>query len=165
MFNDLLNSVSVNEFIQRFLTEYNKNSSIIDDCNKIISNLSRENYTKIYFPSDYFFWELYFDFVRINIKNGEKLYNERKFDRIISECKMIITNNTLYHKLKDICDNSYSDFNATLYFIETFKPTSRYNYDVITMNELVILLKENDNDDSKYCLDIVERFINDISAI
>ena len=107
----------------------------------------------------------YIDFVKINIKNGEIFYKERKFDHIISECKMIIKNNTLYHKLKHICDNSYSDFNATLYFIETFEPKSKYNYNIITMNELVIILKENNNDDSKYCLDIVERFINDIIAV
>jgi len=163
MFNDLLNSVSVNEFIMRFLTEFNKNSSIINDCNEIITHLSRENYTKKYFPSDYFFWDNYIDFVKINIKNGEKLYNERKFDHIISECNMIIKNNTLYHKLKNIYDNSYSDFNATLYFIDTLKPKN--NYDIITMNELVILLKEMDDEDGKYCLDIVERFINDIIAI
>ena len=165
MFADLLNSVSINEFIQRFLTEFNKNGRIIDDCNEIITHLSRENYTKIYFPSDYFFWDNYIDFVKINIKNGEIFYKERKFDHIISECKMIIKNNTLYHKLKHICDNSYSDFNATLYFIETFEPKSKYNYNIITMNELVIILKENNNDDSKYCLDIVERFINDIIAV
>jgi hypothetical protein len=56
-----------------------------------------------------------------------------------------------------------SDFNATLYFIDTFTPKN--NCDVITMNELVILLKEMDNEDGKYCLDIVERFINDIIAV
>ena len=59
MFAELFNSVSVNEFIQRFLTEFNKNSIIINDCDEIITHLSRENYAKKYFPSDYFFWELY----------------------------------------------------------------------------------------------------------
>jgi hypothetical protein len=68
-----------------------------------------------------------------------------------------------YHKLKNINDNSYSDFNATLYFIDTLKPKN--NYDIITMNDLIVLLKEIYNEDGKYCLDIVERFINDIIAI
>lgn len=84
---DNFKQYTLQQIIDDFYCMLNRSGNLSHTSKIIIEHLSRENYAKKYFYCDYYFWDMYDYFLHTYIPDGEKLYKERNFDKIIDECK------------------------------------------------------------------------------
>ena len=169
IFNDIINDIYNNLF-----AHYNRLETRITDCNYIIKHLSRDNYLKKYFPSDYFFWDMYIDIVTSMINKGKEYYDKRQFDIIIFELRKILEKETPYYmQVKNVVENSYNDYfyaiDSVINRIDTpekYKGNKKkFRHDFMTLQDIIDAMNMWNDDESHYVLDKIEIFIKEYKSL
>lgn len=180
---DYLIQFKVDEFISRLYGIYDTIKNQIDLCDEIIKRLSKPDYATKWFKSDYHFWDMH-DYILTNIKDCDKYYKERRFDEIVKIMILVKEKNILgYTKLKEIIDSKIDDFETGRFYMsgKIERPPHLENkiikregkYDkvkietkpiecLITFHEYLLILNDMKTEDSKYSIELMRPFMEEI---
>ena len=172
MNNNIMNNSTINQIYNNLFTHYNKVSGRITDAKYIIEHLSRENYLKKWFLSDYFFWEMYLSTVRDFVSKADEYYDKRQFDIIVFEISKLLDKETPYYEqVKNIVEVSYNDyFYAIDSVITRIDIPEKYNtkqnkkkgrYEYLTLKDIIDAMNKWNDDESHYVLDKINIFMAD----
>lgn len=167
-----MNNNIMNQIYNNLFTHYNKLSGRITDAKYIIEHLSRENYLKKWFPSDYFFWDNYMDIISDFVSKADEYYDKRQFDIIVFEISKLLDKETPYYEqVKNVVENSYNDcFYAIDSVITRIDIPEKYNtkqnkkkgrYEYLTLQDIIDAMNKWNDDDSHYVLDKINIFMAD----
>jgi len=167
-----MNNNTMNQIYNNLFTHYNRVSRRITDAKYIIEHLSRENYIKKWFPSDYFFWDNYMDIISGMVSKADEYYNKKQFDIIVFEISKILDKETPYYEeIKNVVENSYDVcFYAIDSVIGRIDIPEKYNikqnkkksqYDYLTLQDIIDAMNKWNDDESHYVLDKINIFIDD----
>jgi hypothetical protein len=155
--------------------------------NDIITHLSRDKK----YVLDYHFWDMNYDYIKATfVPELDKVYKERKFNIIIDKCNETINKyQPAFNTINKIIEESY-DYGSALTFIkpqlsvpekyktrvilrqgkyDKIKADRRDIYEIITLDDLIKMLQDQNTDDARFVLNKIGDFIKllqmqDISA-
>jgi hypothetical protein len=149
---------------------------------KIINHLSRDKQ----YVLDYYFWDMYYDYIKAIVPDLDKIKKEGKFDIIISKFKAVISDHQPAYDMLDKIIQDSVDYSAALDFIkprlqvpakykthvtqrqgktDKRKVEPLYIYQIITIDDLIQMLQEINDDDSRYVLSKIADHITALQSI
>ena len=167
-----MNNNTMNQIYNNLFTHYNKVSGRITDAKYIIEHLSRENYLKKWFRSDYFFWDMYMWIISDFVSKADEYYDKRQFDIIVFEISKLLDKETPYYEqVKNVVENSYNNyFYAINSVITRIDIPEKYNtkqnkkkgrYEYLTLQDIIDAMNKWNDDESHYVLDKINIFMAD----
>jgi len=167
---------TLNEISDTLFTRYRKLSNRMSSGKYIVEHLSRENYLKKWFTSDYFFWDNYMGDIIEMVSKAEEYYKKRQFDVIIFEINKVLANETPYYEqIKNINETSYDDYFYAIDSVicridipekyNTKQNNKKSRYDYLTLQDIIDAMNKWNDDESHYVLDKIEIFIKEYKSL